>query len=143
MQAVNFEEALGKLVQRDGRYARAAYLFVREALDYTQKKVEKKSKDELRHVSGQELLAGIRLCALEHFGPMTQMVFNEWGIRSCEDFGEIVFNMVESNLLAKTTNDTREDFKQGYDFFEAFRRPFLPAHKQISAAERETKSTQV
>src|SRR3989442_11702428 len=126
MHAVNFEETLEKMVQRDCRYARNAYLFVREALDYTQKMVEKKAKDQVRHVSGQELLAGIRNYALDQFGPMTQMVFSEWGIRTCEDFGELVFNMIENNLLAKTTQDSREDFKNGYDFFEAFRRPFLP-----------------
>src|SRR5438105_10466155 len=142
MHTVNFEQTLEKMLQRDSRYNRNAYLFVREALDFTQKTVEKKSKEEVRHVSGQELLAGIRKYALEQFGPMTQMVFNAWGVGACEDFGEIVFNMVESSLLAKTTTDSREDFKNGYDFFEAFRRPFLPA-KEISAPQKEAKPTQV
>ena len=142
MQAANFEQTLEKMLQSDPRYHRQAYLFIREALDYTQKMVEKKSKDEVRHVSGQELLVGVRKFALEQFGPMAQMVFNAWGVQTCEDFGEIVFNMVESNLLAKTTEDTREDFKSGYDFFEAFRRPFLPG-KTVASPERETKSTEV
>src|SRR5437667_7286732 len=135
MHTVNFEQTLEKMLQRDSRYNRNAYLFVREALDFTQKTVEKKAKDEVRHVSGQELLAGIRKYALEQFGPMAQMVFNEWGIQTCEDFGELVFNMVECSLLAKTTDDSREDFKNGYDFFEAFRRPFLPS-KAIPAEDR-------
>ncbi len=104
--------------------------------------MEKKAKGEVRHVSGQELLAGIRSYALEQFGPMAQMVLNEWGIQNCEDFGELVFNMVETNLLAKTTEDSREDFKNGYDFFEAFRRPFLPK-KQPTAPDLETRPTQV
>src|SRR2546423_12705392 len=108
MHAVNFEERLEQMTRSDPRFNRNAYLFIREALDYTQKMVEKKTKDEVRHVSGQELLGGIRKYALEQFGPMTQMVFDEWGVRTCEDFGEIVFNMVESNLLAKTTNDSRQ-----------------------------------
>jgi len=144
MHAVNFQETLEKMMQSDRRYDRHAYLFIREALDYTQKMVEKKSKDEVRHVSGQELLAGIRGYALEQFGPMAQMVFNEWGIRSCEDFGELVFNMVECNLLAKTDHDTREDFKNGYDFFDAFRRPFLPVQEvPVAEPKPEAKSTQV
>jgi uncharacterized repeat protein (TIGR04138 family) len=57
------------------------------------------------------------------------MILEEWGIRSCHDFGEIVFNMVEVGLLAKTDKDTREDFKDGYDFEDAFRKPFLPNSK--------------
>ena len=142
MHAVNFEETLEKMVQHDARYDRNAYLFIREALDFTQKMVEKKSRDEVRHVSGQELLAGIRSYALTQFGPMAQMVFNQWGIHTCQDFGELVFNMVECNLLAKTPQDSREDFKNGYEFFEAFRRPFL-AGKEISPPVTEPKSTQV
>ena len=142
MHAVNFEERLEQMTRSDPRFSRNAYLFIREALDYTQKMVEKKSKDEMRHVTGQELLMGIRKYALDQFGPMAQMVFNEWGIQSCEDFGELVFNMVECNLLAKTTQDTREDFKSGYDFYEVFRRPFLP-EKETPAPEPEPKSTKV
>ena len=142
MHEVNFEETLEKMIEGDLRYNRHAYLFIREALDYTQRVVEKKAKGEVRHVSGQELLAGIRSYALEQFGPMAQMVFEQWGIRGCEDFGELVFNMVESNLLAKTPKDSREDFKNGYDFFEAFRRPFLPL-KQTPEPAREPRSTQV
>ena len=146
MHTINFEETLEKMVQVDSRYDRQAYLFVREALDYTQKMVEKKSKEEVRHVSGQELLGGIRSYALEQFGPMAQMVFAEWGVQRCEDFGEIVFNMVESNLLAKTTQDSRDDFKNGYDFFTALRQPFLPSPKlpATQASESpEAKSTKV
>jgi uncharacterized repeat protein (TIGR04138 family) len=129
MQAVNFEEVLEIIVNADPRYRRDAYFFLREALDYTQKVVAKAKKGEIRHVTGQQLLGGIRDYALSQFGPMTLTVLEEWGIRSCEDFGEMVFNMVENNLLAKTEKDSREDFKGGYNFEEAFHKPFLPEKK--------------
>ncbi|PYK99589.1 MAG: hypothetical protein DME19_08150 [Verrucomicrobia bacterium] len=128
MQAPSFEEAVGQIASKDPRYPGDAYFFVREALDHTQKMVGKvPKKNEVRHVSGQELLDGIREYALQLFGPMTLTVLEEWGIKRCEDFGEIVFNMVETRLLAKTEHDSREDFKRGYDFHEAFRKPFLPS----------------
>lgn len=129
MQELTFETTLGLILTKDPRYQRDAYLFVKDALDYTQKLVVKENKGELRHVSGQELLSGIRDYALTQFGPMTNMVFEEWGIKRCEDFGEIVFNMVEIGLLGKTDKDSREDFANGYDFDDAFRKPFLPANK--------------
>ena len=129
MQAANFEKTIDRLVARDPRYHREVYVFVREALDFTQKAIVQAAQEGVRHVTGQELLAGIRSCALETFGPMTILVFQEWGVQRCEDFGEIVFNMVECGLLAKTDKDTREDFKNGYDFFEAFRQPFMPKTK--------------
>jgi uncharacterized repeat protein (TIGR04138 family) len=66
---------------------------------------------------------------LNQFGPMAATVFEEWGIRQCSDFGDIVFNMVKIGLLAKTETDTRADFQGGYDFTDAFRRPFWPVNR--------------
>src|SRR5258707_11396105 len=106
MQTLSFEEVLDQILTTDKRYARDAYLFVREALDHTQKAVVKEGKGGvIRHVTGQELLSGIREYALQQFGPMVITVFEEWGIRSCKDFGEMVFVMVEHSLLAKTEKD--------------------------------------
>lgn len=133
MQAPNFDEILERIVTNDPRYQRDGYFFLREALDHTQKMVGKAKKGEIRHVSGQELLEGIRDYALSQFGPMTLTVLAEWGIRSCEDFGEMVFNMVENSLLAKTEKDSRDDFKGGYNFEDAFRKPFLPQSKSVKS----------
>ncbi len=141
MHQVNFKQALQKILERDPRFDRQAYLFVREALDYTQKAVTKANKGEVRHVSGQELLAGIREYALKTYGPMADLVLSEWGVHTCEDFGEIVFNMVDGNLLAKTEKDTRDDFKGGYTFEDAFRSPFRPARKP-TASDKVPKATQ-
>ncbi len=134
MQEVSFEESLEKILARDARYQRDAYLFLREALDYTQKLVGKENGGRVRHVTGQELLDGIRRFALEQFGPMVITVFEEWGVRTCGDFGEIVFNMLETGLLAKTAQDSRADFEGGYDFKDAFQKPFRPSAKEGVAA---------
>jgi uncharacterized repeat protein (TIGR04138 family) len=129
MQEVNFDEALEKILVKDARYQRDAYVFVREALDFSQKLIGKESRGTIRHITGQELLDGIRQFALQQFGPMAVTVFEEWGVKNCRDFGDIVFNMVEIGLLAKTEKDTRDDFQNGYDFTEAFRKPFWPQGK--------------
>jgi uncharacterized repeat protein (TIGR04138 family) len=134
MHEVSFEEALVKIRAKDPRYHRDAYLFVREALDYTQKTIGKDPRGRIRHVTGQELLAGIREFALQQFGPMSKTVLEEWGVHSSQDFGEIVFNMVEVEWLAKTDKDSRADFAHGYDFDEAFRQPFLPKSKHAVPA---------
>jgi uncharacterized repeat protein (TIGR04138 family) len=128
MQAVSFEEGLEKILKRDKRYHRDAYLFLRDALEHTRKQLGKDKKGP-KHVSVQELLNGIREYALEQYGPMAITLFEEWGVVSCQDFGEIVFIMVEYNVLAKTERDSRADFENAYTFDDAFRRPFLPANK--------------
>ena len=135
MHEISFEETLEAIVTKDPRFHRDAYLFVRDALDHTRKLVDKQIQEgRIReaighHVSGQELLEGIREYALIQFGPMVITVFEEWGIKNCQDFGEIVFNMVEIGLLARTDKDSREDFQNSYDFEEAFLNPFLPKGK--------------
>lgn len=130
MQAINFDEVLDAILAKDQRFHRDAYLFVREGLDFTQKQISKSNKNEVRHISGQELLKGLREYGVNQYGPMAITVLHEWGVRRCEDFGEIVFNMVEHGLLSKTDKDDREDFKGGYVFDEAFRAPFLPSNKK-------------
>jgi uncharacterized repeat protein (TIGR04138 family) len=136
MHEINFDEAVEQILARDPRYARDAYAFVREALDFTQKIIGRENRGPVRHITGQELLDGIRQFALKEFGPMAVTVFEEWGVRNSRDFGEIVFNMVEISLLAKTEKDTRDDFQNGYDFTDAFRKPFWPQGKLVN----ETKS---
>jgi uncharacterized repeat protein (TIGR04138 family) len=131
MHEISFEEALARILAKDPRYLRDAYFFVREALDHTQKTIGKDTRGRARHVSGQELLEGIRDFALQQFGPMAKMLLNEWGVHQCSDFGELVFNMVEADWLAKTDKDSRADFASGYDFDEAFRKPFLPKARLV------------
>jgi uncharacterized repeat protein (TIGR04138 family) len=115
----NFETELRKIVEKDPRYPADAYIFVRFALDYTAKTLEIKG-----HVTGQELLEGIRQFALKKFGPMSRFMFRQWGIETCEDFGNIVFNMVDNRLLGKTEQDSIDDFKHGYDFYDTFEKPY-------------------
>ena len=75
---------------------------------------------EERHIGGRELLEGIRLFAADQFGPMAPLVFERWGVRSSEDFGEIVFNLVDAELLSRRPEDSRLDFVGGFDFDDAF-----------------------
>ncbi len=121
MKTPNTEELLEPILKRDPRYTEQAYFFVRDALDHTVRQLETP-----RHVSGQELLDGIRKYALGEYGPLTKRVLTEWGINECVDFGHIVFNLVNAGLLGKTDEDTIADFSGGYDFAEAFLKPFQP-----------------
>ena len=131
MQKISYSEALAQIVREDPRYDEQAYLFIREALDYTIGKLEKPAEGPGRHVSGVELLEGIRDFALEQYGPMAFRVLSHWGVQSSEDIGEMVFNLVGKGILGKTERDSRDDFANGYDFEEAFRDPFRS--KQLSA----------
>ena len=111
------------------RYHQDAYQFVFQALRYTQQELRRiretaDTDDEDTHISGQELLEGIRQMALEQFGLMTRTVFKNWGIRSTEDFGRIVFEMVERGEMRKTDRDQLSDFFELYDFDDVFDRDY-------------------
>jgi len=134
MQSVSFTEALDAITTRDNRYDREAYVFLRDALEYTLKKRRKTQKDAPTDVPASELLDGFRLYALKECGPMTRLVLDYWGVRSSEDIGHLVFNLVQANVFSKTDRDTIEEFRAGFDFDEAFVAPFQPQRKKLSAS---------
>jgi len=121
--ASQFDAALRveRIARLDERYEVEAYFFVLEGLEYTQKKLKRtgKSKQE-RHVSGQELCEGLRGMAVKQFGPLARIVFRQWGLSKTRDFGEIVYSLVQNDLLGKTDSDSIEDFTDVYDFDETF-----------------------
>ena len=129
MQKIGFAEALDSIVATDPRYQREAYIFLRDALDFTTKQQKKAKGATVRHVSGPELLEGVRQYALKEFGPMVVTVFDTWGIRSCEDIGHMVFNLIGAGIFGKTDEDSIEHFKAVFDFQEAFVKPFAPEKK--------------
>ena len=115
-----------RVLSRDKRYHINAYRFMYEALEHTQKLLGRRPASDTpedRHVTGQELLEGIRDCAQHTFGPLAPCVFRSWGVLRTEDFGEIVFSLVEAGLMGKTDRDSRADFANGYDFDAAFDGP--------------------
>ena len=126
MQKIGFAEALDSIVASDPRYQRDAYVFLRDALDFTTKQQKKVKGLSVRHVTGPELLDGARRYAIKEFGPMVMTVFDSWGIHSCEDIGNMVFNLIGAGVFGKTEKDSIEDFKNVYDFEEAFVKPFAP-----------------
>ena len=131
MQKIGFAEALDSIVASDPRYQRDVYVFLRDALDFTTKQQKKVRGATVRHVSGPELLGGVRQYALKEFGPMVMTVFDSWGVHSCEDIGNMVFNLIDAGIFGKTEEDSIEDFKNVYDFDEAFVKPFAPERPAI------------
>lgn len=131
MKGKDFNEVVELIVRDDPRYEKGAYHFIRQALDFTLQHLEAEGESrDSRHVTGRELLHGIRDYALEQYGPMTMSLFENWGIRSGADFGEIVFNLVECGVFGKRDEDSREDFHNVYDFHNTFVSPFLPRGHQ-------------
>lgn len=110
-----------EIVRNDPRYAYEAYDFIFEALGHTQRSLGR-IRDEgqredgaAQHVSGPELVQGACKLAIDEFGLMARIVFRHWGIHRTDDFGEIVFNLIEGGLLSKTEGDNRADFENVFD----------------------------
>lgn len=131
MQAMQFEQSVQRILGRDRRFDPQAYFFVKEALDFTLQRVAGGNGGQARHVSGQELLEGFRDCALEQFGPMASTLMEEWGVRRCQDVGDMVFLLIEEQVFGKQESDRREDFSGDFDFIESLVAPFLPKGEKI------------
>jgi uncharacterized repeat protein (TIGR04138 family) len=120
---------LDDLVRDDPRYPYEAYEFVFAALKHTQKMLGRNpdplaADEEEHHITGQQLVLGIRDLALREFGLMARTVFRMWGIQQTDDFGEIVFNLIAAGLMSKTEQDDRRDFHAVYDLDEALERGY-------------------
>ena len=124
-QPISFQEAVEQAVSHDARYQPEAYAFVRDALHDAATKFRGDADDQ--HVSGQELLEGVRGHALREFGPMAWFLMQEWGVLRGEDVGCIVYNLIKCGYFGRNEGDSIEDFAGGYDFEEAFTRPYRPA----------------
>ena len=126
MPKVNFSEVVEQICANDARFSSDAYLFVQEGLNHTLKSLKRGGAHAHKHVSGQELLYGLREFALKEYGPMSKAVLNEWGIKTTDDIGQIVFNLVNASVLGKNETDSPSDFKNVFTFDEAFVKPFAP-----------------
>jgi uncharacterized repeat protein (TIGR04138 family) len=110
---------LDRIVERDSRYKMESYLFVIDAVEFTMLRQGRQG-----HVTGRELLDGIKHLARREFGPMARPVLASWGVTATADFGEIVFNLVNEGILGKTETDSKEDFRDVYDFAEVFEKQY-------------------
>ena len=110
------EAALAEIRKRDGKYNERAYVFVLAALEFAQTRLPAR-----RHLTGIELAWACRDFALEQFGMLASAVLTHWGVHTTEDFGQIVFMLIEVGLLARQPTDKLEDFEHVYDFAEVFK----------------------
>jgi uncharacterized repeat protein (TIGR04138 family) len=141
MAKINFAEVVEQICEKDLRFSSDAYHFVQEGLNHTLKSLKRGGQHAHRHVSGQELLHGLREFALKEYGPMSKAVLNEWGIKTTDDIGQIVFNLVSASVLGKNDTDSPSDFKNVFTFDDAFVKPFVP--RNVTPSMRKTSSTKI
>ncbi len=112
-----------EVIRREaGPYAHEVVAFIRGGLDHTVKMVHG-APDAGRHVSGQQLCLGLRDYAIHRYGMLAKTVLNRWGVRRTEDFGRMIFTLVEAGAVRPSEHDRVEDFQNVYDFDEAFAQP--------------------
>ena len=109
------EDVMARIRARGGQYHERSYLFVLAAIEYLQTRLEAR-----RHVTGAELAWACRDYAREQFGLLAQHVLRHWGVTRTEDFGRIVFTLVEVGLLVTQPGDHESDFEAVYAFADAF-----------------------
>ncbi|MBL1216562.1 MAG: hypothetical protein D8M59_03615 [Planctomycetes bacterium] len=104
-------------------YPKQAFAFVQEGLAFTTRHVHgdpSKSEHEDRHVSGQQLCEGLRDYAIKRYGLMARSVLNHWRIERTDDFGRIVFALIDIGAMSRTDRDCLDDFYSVYSFEDAF-----------------------
>jgi uncharacterized repeat protein (TIGR04138 family) len=113
------EGIMDRIRMREQRFDERAYVFILAALEYCQQRL-----DERRHITGRELALACRDLALERFGVMARLVLEHWGLRTSADIGDVVFTLVDLELLMSQPTDSREEFIGVFDFDQAFEREY-------------------
>ena len=111
-----------------------AFQFVFESLDFVLSHPGARKSRTSRHITVRELLDGMRRTGLEQFGPLARCVFESWGVFSTADFGEIVFTLIEHDLLHQSESDRKEDFANAFDFRAEFDEGYRPTLKLTERA---------
>ncbi len=111
---------LEQIAKEESRYNISAIRFVYEGLGYTAKNVA----TEPKHVSGQTLCDGLRELAIEKWGRLALLVLNTWGLKTTNDFGDIVYLMIKNEWMSAQPNDSIDDFNNVYDFKIVFKDQF-------------------
>jgi uncharacterized repeat protein (TIGR04138 family) len=122
----SFNEVVEQIIERDARYGKEAYIFLKDALEFTIKQKKRGKTESGSHVNAGELLDGFRQLALKEFGPMVMTVLEYWGVRASYDVGQMVFNLIGAGVFGKTESDSVDDFDQALDLHVAFVAPFEP-----------------
>jgi uncharacterized repeat protein (TIGR04138 family) len=104
----------------DGRYEKYAWRFVLSGVESTIEMLRVEG-----HISGEELLDGLKLLASRQFGPMAKEVLNHWGVYNTRDIGNIVFGLIEAELLHGSDGDSIEDFDDIFDFRKVFEEDYF------------------
>ncbi len=115
LKEASLDETIERIRRHQPQYDRAAYLFVLAALHRRLGELEAP-----RHLEGAELAEAVRQLALDSFGLMSRTVLEHWGVRSTSDLGDIVYLLVEHDVLITRPTDSREDFEGLYSFEEVF-----------------------
>lgn len=132
VRMLSFDSAVSAIVSRDPRIPSQAYVFLREALDFTMARHKRDNNDQERHVTGAELVHGFCDLALQQFGPMASTMMQQWQLSSPSQIGDMVYALIEQGLFGKQESDRKEDFDGVTTFGEALVRPFLPLSQQGS-----------
>lgn len=125
-QELTPQQVIQDLCRRDPRYPFEAYEFVFAALGYVQQEMKKKGlfEEGSQHVSGQQLSTGCRDFAVQEFGLMAGTVLKSWNITRTDDIGEIVYNLIENQLMTKTDTDSKADFSNVFDMQKSLSQTF-------------------
>ena len=134
-------DPLREVWKRDRRYSLEAYRFLFDSLEHAVRLTGRDGQEGVgRHVTGQELLEGMRVHALSQFGPLAAAVWRSWGVNETLDWGRIVFRLIDAQLINRQEEDTIDDFRDGFDLDEAFvnrYRPVLPEEIRVTPVEDE------
>lgn len=125
MNDQSFDEAIYRIVKngKNKHLKPFSFYFLRDALDVATLKHKKDSAN--KHFTGAELSRAIVEYALETYGHLAYHVLSRWGITKTDDFGIIVYALINEGVFGKTAEDKQSDFDNLFDLKKELYNPMF------------------
>jgi len=101
------KKILNRLQKRPGRYSYPyeAYQFIILGLEFLLLK-----SGYSQHTKAKTICLNLVDFAHHQFGPLAWHVLQKWGLRTTNDLGNVVYELIDMKILAKSESDSPQDF---------------------------------
>jgi uncharacterized repeat protein (TIGR04138 family) len=101
---IDLLEGIHQIVQKQGKYPAAAYVMIYNTLHWLQEKGQE------GHIAGPDLARAVFFYTIDTCGFLAKTVWQQLKLERSEDIGEMVYHLVDANLIGKVPTDNQSDF---------------------------------
>ncbi len=118
MNNIPLQKQIAKIIKKDATYPESAYEFMTEVVHFATQN-QPKDQNLSRHVGARKIVQNTVIYALQEYGYFAKEVLVQLNILNAKDIGNIIFNLIEVELLHQSEEDSLDDFMFDLNLLQA------------------------